>query len=197
MTKTSEATSQTGLRWHRLLFGVQRSVRYHARRRQFYDRLDKGSNILAAVAGSATVVSAVSAISHVWTVVLATLVAIFSAISIVVGPSQAARLHSDLARRFIELECEMQKCEHPDDEDVNNYIAERLVIEMDEPPIMQVLNSICHNELCLALGYGDRYSAKVNWFQAMCAQLFDVLPSHVRPSGAYPADADAKKADRS
>lgn len=47
------AFSTLELDWHNLLFGVRRSIRYHQRRRRFFDNLARGKTWLAFVFGSA------------------------------------------------------------------------------------------------------------------------------------------------
>ena len=42
-------------RWDDMLFGVRRSIRYHQRRRAFFDRLDQFSNMLSVIFGSAAI----------------------------------------------------------------------------------------------------------------------------------------------
>src|SRR5437867_9831745 len=88
---------------NKLLFGVRRSIRYHNHRRRFFDGLDKFTKILAAVAGSAAVATALGNHTTV-TVVLAAIIAVFSSTDLIIGAGPAARVHADLAKRFAELE---------------------------------------------------------------------------------------------
>jgi len=104
----------------------------------------------------------------------AALVAILSAINLVVAPSQAAQLHEELASRFAELECQIKRASAVNSERLNVFIADRLAIESDEPPALRVLDTICHNELCRALGYKDFY--KVDPVQSFFANIIDLWP---------------------
>jgi hypothetical protein len=49
---------------NKLLFGVRRSIRYHMRRRRFFDRLDFWTRFLTVITGGGTVISAASEGSH-------------------------------------------------------------------------------------------------------------------------------------
>ena len=166
-----------------LLFGVRRSIRYHNHRRRFFDSLDKFTKILSAVAGSATIAAALGQ-SSFWTISLAAFVAIFSAINLVIGAGQAARLHSDLAKRFAALERDMVLSNAATKDQLSKFVAERLMIEAEEPPIMRVLDSQCYNELCKALGYDDCHSVKVDPVQALFSQIVDLWPSKIKKSSA-------------
>jgi hypothetical protein len=175
---------------HDLLFGIRRSIRYHNRRRRFFDGFDKFVKILSVIGGSAAVAAIVGKIPWL-AITLTTSIAILSAINLVVGPAQAARLHAELAKRFAKLEHDIVRAENCDLDAPNKLVAERLLIESDEPPIMRVLDTICHNELCEAMGYDACESYSVGWFQALLAHVIDLWPSKIkkntqdcRPDGA-------------
>jgi hypothetical protein len=161
---------------HKLLFGVRRSVRYHSRRRQFFDRYRLFTNAVAVIFGSATIVAVLSAVGKEYTVAAAALVTIFSAVDLVVASSRMARLHEDLYRRSIDLEKRILSISEDQfsEEHLNKFTTMRLDIEVDEPPIKRVLDCICHNELARALGYGRDQFVEVKWYQRLVAQLFDI-----------------------
>lgn len=169
--------------FYRLLFGVRRSIRYHHRRRLFFDRLHQVSTFLSAITGTATVASLLAQRSSL-ALFFGVCVALFSVIDLVVGASQAARLHHDLARKFIELEKAMSMCKDPTKDDLINFTNQRLDIEAEEPPVLKVLDAICHNELIRALGHDEKYYVEIKWYQRLFAQIFDIrehtiqLPNH-------------------
>ena len=180
----------TAREYGKLLFGVRRSVRYHNRRRLFFDRLHKFATFLSALAGTATVASVLAKLPAPWTIAFALIVAVFSIMDLVVGTAQAARLHNDLAKRFIELEKALIALKDPTPEDIAGLTAQRLDIEADEPPPLKVLDSICHNELLRALGYPEQYFVKIRWYQRLLSQFFDIredtvkkLPAHNEKGG--------------
>src|SRR5438128_8885333 len=94
--------------FQKLLFSVRVSTRYHVRRRMFFDTIYQWLRGLSVVFGSATFVAAVSNnFGTGFLAVIALVVTVATAISIVVEPAGKARLHDGLARRFIALEHEM------------------------------------------------------------------------------------------
>jgi hypothetical protein len=161
-----------------LLFGVRRSIRYHNRRRRFFDGFDKFVKVLSVVGGSAAFAAAT--VHHSQIIMIFTgLVAVFAAINLVVGPAQAARLHEELARKFSTLERDMKLAKEPSSDQLNKFQAERLMIEPEEPPIMRVLDVICHNELCEAMGYDKCHLYEVGMVQSLFAPFIDLWPSKI------------------
>ncbi len=158
-----------------LVFGVKRSIRYHNHRRRFFDRLDKFTKIFSLVTGSGAFVTALGSY-HGLTLTFAALVTVLSAVNLVVGPAQDARLHEDLARRFAELDYEIKRAGQLNPGRLNALGAERLKIESDEPPPLRVLDTICHNELCRALGYESCEFYKVDPVQRFFANVIDLWP---------------------
>jgi hypothetical protein len=95
------------VRQHNLLFGIRRSVLYHARRRRFFENLSRFVKVLTALSGVGTITTVLGAMGENWTIGFAAAVAILSTIDLVVGLAERGRLHWDLSKRFIELEKEM------------------------------------------------------------------------------------------
>ena len=159
---------------HDLLFGVRRSVRYHNRREMFFDRFHTITSAVNIIFGSATILSVLGDLGKVYPVVAASIVTVFSALDLVVGTAKMARMHNNLARRFIILEKEMITKKDFAEEDLQHFVGIRLDIEADEPPILKVLDSICHNELMRAMGYPKDKWVKIRWYQRMLAQFLDI-----------------------
>ena len=155
------------------MFGVRRSVRYHMRRQRFFERWHMFTSAMAVIFGSATVVMVLSKLSPWLTAGAAIIVTVFSAVDLVVGTSKAAGLHNDLARRFIALEKNMVLVGDPTEEDNRQFTADRLAIEADEPPILRVLDVLCHNELMRAMGFPDSDLVKVGPVRRGLAQFVD------------------------
>ena len=171
-------------KWHELLFGVRCSIRYHNYRRRFFERLSVWTDFLTIISGGAVVGFSTYAgetnqpYYHWLSVFAGGLIAILAAFDLVVGFSLRAREHYDLAKQFAELERQMIKSE-------NNLTTKnlaactdcRLEIEQDEPPILQVLNVYCHNEVCRAGEYPREHKVKIGFFQSLFKQLFDICPA--------------------
>jgi len=183
MSTNRDAGSDDSLlkEYNKLLFGVRRSIRYHNRRRLFFDRLHKISTFLSALSGTATFASVLAKAGPFWTLTFAASVAVFSAADLVLNTSEKARLHHDFARNFFELEKEMIKCENPSQEDISRFTLRRLDIEAEEPPVLKVLDAICHNELLRALGYDRSYYADIKWYQRLFANFFDICEHKLEP----------------
>jgi hypothetical protein len=152
-----------------LFFGVCRSIRYHDRRRAFFEQLHRISGGLTVLlAGSVLFDLSRPGQSAVWMTVLATVAALLAAFDIVIGYAAKANLHLDLKRRFCELE--MSVVSGGDSEEIwKSHQLARLRIEQDEPPIFRALDCLCHNELMTAQGYrkedGDGLYVKLNNWQ--------------------------------
>jgi len=166
-----EITTDLADRWHAMQFGVRRSIRYHQRRRGFFDRIDQFSNMLSLIFGSAAIYGILEKDFKSLALVASALVTVLAAINLVIGSAQRARAHSDFARRYVELEKRMLA--KPSEDEYLKVAEERLGIEAEEPPVLHVLNSICHNETMRAMGYEKEKLAKIGWFQRLVSPMFD------------------------
>lgn len=158
---------------HALLFGIRRSVRYHVRRRRFFDRLHTGTNALGVLFGSAAIAAILGQLPHVYGIVAAALVTVASALDLVIGTAAMARVHEEFAKRFIALEREMALTSELTADAVRQFTARRLEIEMEEPPVLRTLDRLCHNELLRAMGYGPERLVRVPWYHRWLAQVVD------------------------
>ena len=164
---------------YRLLFGVRRSVRYHMRRCRFFDLFHSCTNAIGVIAGSSAIFSALQAHPHV-AASSAALVAVASAIDLVVGTGAMARLHNELAKKFIQLEKEIILSGEPTEANLRTFTGSRLEIEAEEPPILRTLDGLCHNEMLRAEGYTPDKSpdefVRVNWLQRRLAHFINFEP---------------------
>ena len=169
-------TSDTHSRYDGLLLDVRRSVRYHTHRRAFFEGIHSIVLFVGLVGGSSAIIALILKFqdswgwSEWWLILPGALVTIASAADLVVGTMRKAWRHADLARRFIELEQEMEKARR---ECTDDYIVEwttkRLSIEAEEPQIMRILDIICHNEIALSIGDPDLYY--IPWWQRCIAHF--------------------------
>ena len=164
---------------HDLIFGVRRSVRYHVRRRMFFDRLNLSASALSVVFGSAAMAAMLGDVSRAWGLAAAAMVTIISTVNLVVGSSRMARLHSDLARKFIELDKQITVMGSEAASALQSFQAARLDIESEEPPILRVLDTLCHNELMRALGYPSSQMIRVAFIPRLFAQILDVADDNL------------------
>ena len=168
----------------RLLFDVRRSIRYHDRRRAFFERLHQiTGGLTVLLSGSVLFDIARPGDSPAWLLALATVAAVLAAWDIVVGYAAKAGLHRDLKARFVALEIRLLAS---DDSPASwsAHQGERLAIERDEPPIYRALDVLCHNELLRAEGFGQSggadYSFRVSRIQRLTRHLLhwaDIKPA--------------------
>jgi hypothetical protein len=161
--------------WSNLLFGVRRTIRYHGRRRKFFDSLSVWTNFLTIVCGGGAVVAAIKTETTI-AAFAGGLAGVLAAFDLVVGFSTRARDHHDLCKEFSRLEREIT-ASSVTAENLANLTNKRLEIEDDEPPTLRVLNNYCHNELCRAMGEDKLDYVKIGIAQSCCKQFFDFLPS--------------------
>jgi hypothetical protein len=182
-----------------LSFGVRRSIRYHVKRQQFFDRLDAFTSFFNVVLGSAAVLAllrgnpstqvpvqnqGLNLTTFDWIgVYAAALVTILSAIELVVGYARKSRQHEKLGCKFIDLERRMiTERNDPNFSEANLAVltGERLNIEAEEPPPKIALDSICHNELLRADGNENKNEyVQLTRLQRAFAQFFDLFPDTI------------------
>ena len=163
-----------------LLFGVRRSIRYHRRRQGFFESCHTWTMAIMVLSGSATIAVFASSLNNAWPMWMqltpSVLVTVFATFDLVIGFTRRALLYADLARRFGDLEQRMEaERTNPTDEALGKLTVQRLGIEMAEPPVLRVLDTICHNDLMRAMGYksdSEEYR-KVNFLQWLFAHVFD------------------------
>ncbi|APC18565.1 hypothetical protein BLL42_23680 [Pseudomonas frederiksbergensis] len=172
-----EVSTDLADRWHDMLFGIRRSIRYHQRRRAFFDRLDQFSNMLSVIFGSAAIYGILEKNALGIALLASATVTILASINLVIGSAQRARAHADFMRRYVELEKLMLQPQS--EECLLGVTQSRLSIEAEEPPVLHVLNCICHNETMRAMGYKKEQLVKVGWFQRLVSQLFDFRESAI------------------
>jgi hypothetical protein len=116
-------------RWEDLLFGVRRSVLYHRHRQRHFDNLNRWKTAITLLSGSAAMVTILAHLKNaIWPLAASALVTVVSTAELVIGTTAKARLHAELARRFLELERAMTFVDHPATNDLQKYTAERSAI---------------------------------------------------------------------
>lgn len=138
-----------------LFFDVRRSIRYHDRRRAFFEHMHKITGALTVLlAGSVLFDIARPGDNPAWLLGLAAFAAVLSAFDMMIGYTSKAGLHHDLKVRFGALEIAIL-AGNADDALWQAHQMERLRIEQDEPPTYRALDSLCRNELLRAEGFRD------------------------------------------
>ena len=168
-----------------LSFTVNVSLRYHSQRRGWFDALHRVTMVLSAVGGSAALSSVLTAGqdspgSKSLVLIIALIVTLAGALNVAFGFSERARTANDLYRRFALLAHQMAAHAAPGAAELRAWTAERLMIEADEPPVISVLNVLCHNAEAVARGYGDDQRYRVRWWQRLFANLISLPPTDWR-----------------
>ncbi len=169
-------------RWN-IDFDVSKSIRYHAYRRSFWDRLDYSSKVLTIVSGTAVLISIMGSNNPVATG-FAFLVAIASALDVVLGFSQRMKVHDALYRAFSMLGQEIADSETLTEKDILKWRRRRLEIEMDEPGAIDWLERRCAAEEATARGCEVRREWALKPWQIWFSQfaMWPSIPSARPPS---------------
>jgi hypothetical protein len=160
-----------------MLFVVRRSVRYHNKRKRFFERMRRMLNFVTMALGVATLGILLAKVDTGWAISTAAAVSFFAMIDLLLNTSEGARLHADLSRRYLDLEADLVKAgEHPGEEQARDFSAQRLRIASEEPPMMRVLDCECHNDLVRAMGRGELCPLKLTRSQRFIANFWDISP---------------------
>jgi hypothetical protein len=183
-------------KWSDLIFAVRRSIRYHNRRRKFFDALGVWADFLIIIsAGTAGAFAIGEPLRNNWTIVLSGIIAVIGTLDLVIGFSNKARDYHDLVKDFSSLEREMTAArDAKTQENLSKFIIRRLEIQDEEPPILRVLNNYCHNELCRATEKDRKYYMRIYWFQSWLKQWCDAFPSLMKSYGSIEEAKEKKNA---
>lgn len=150
------------------LFRVLRCARYHSYRRRFYENWNALAAALAALAGTASA-SLLLSNAQVFGVELPGIVllisGITSAIVLALNMSSKAALHAELAIRYTLLQRHFASYESLPEQALEVVRNERFSIEGAEPPILRLLDVVCHFEVWRSLGGNPAKVPKVGWFK--------------------------------
>lgn len=135
--------------------------------------------MLSLILGSAAIYGVLQENAKNVALIASATVTVVSSINLVVGSAQRGRDHTDFMRKYVELEKRMLG--KPNEELLLEVSAARLTIEAEEPPVLHVLNSICHNDMVRARGYAKKYFLDIGWFQTLFAQIIDINVSGIKP----------------
>jgi len=172
----------------KLLFAVRRSIRYHTHRRKFFERLSVASDFLIIVSGGTVVgfASASPETHKAWTIFFGAFAAVIGSLDLVIGFSNKARDYRELARDFSQLEIRMMGVDDAcDDKTLTELTNCRLEIEQNEPPVLRVLDSYCHNEMVRVTDYAtyeesEGEKIEISFWQSVFMPWFDWYPSTLK-----------------
>lgn len=156
----SEAEIPKDTRWT-LLWNVRLGIRYHMHLQNYYERFGKivtaCSLILSTSAGASLFGS------HIFLAkILAFATAVLQVIELVIDSKSKAFLHTELRRRYIQLESELVVKGKLENDEYIEYQNRLSSIELDEPPIIYSLVDSCNNELVKVCNCDKQYLQKLN-----------------------------------
>jgi hypothetical protein len=153
-------------------YRVELNVRYHRKRERFFALCDRWSKAFSLIAGTAAFSSLVP--SPKGKSIAGLIVALSAMPALVFSWSDKARLHADLAQKFLALEAEIVKVGKRNftEDQINEWHSKILTIEASEPPGLSVLEAICHNSIMDSLGEPER-KIKLNWFKKSLMHFID------------------------
>ena len=184
------------------LFGIRRSIRYHERRRAFFEATNTWILALQVTVSSsfgAIVLLNSGTYTQLGTVVVA-IVGLLAAVNLVVGSQRRASTHTALAQRFAQLEQEITPYENDGaigDEVPDGFRQKRRAIEEGEPPKLRIVDLLCHNELVIST-YQYMHFYKVGFGTRLMGHLIDMEVSEkilksARPYEDIISDAQASR----
>ena len=167
-----------------LLDDLQRSVRYYNRRRGFLGAILKLQKFCALLCFVATVGLVMGSSDGNWSpwvaVIPVALVSVLTGLSIVLELEEKMKKYVDLEQDFIELERQLESRRNNKTKELITMIRDRrLHIQFREPPVLLVLNALCHNELVRAKGYPADSEVHVSFLQRLFANWFDWRGQHL------------------
>lgn len=156
-------------------FRVHVSVRYHARRRAWYDRLHRIMMLVIATGASAGVAAICGGLLHE-AEFLAIAVAVAGALELALSLPERARVEDALYRRFNALAADIAEAKTITESHIRGWEAQRLLIRSDADDRLETLRRVCHNLEAEARAYPlDAFYSLWPW-QRLCAQLISLPP---------------------
>ena len=155
-------------------FDIAKSMRYHAYRRSFFDKLDKFTKILVLGTGGATFLLLTAQEPSWWARWLSLVLAVLTATDIIFGFSNNARIHDKLYRDFALLARGIAGTVELSNVILAVWAARRLEIEGEEPGIMGWLERRCCKEEAEARGAEVDSAWRLPGWKVKLSQFFPV-----------------------
>jgi hypothetical protein len=158
-------------------FGVHVAMRYHVRRRAWYDRFHRASVLVLALAGSSCAVAILGGLLPA-AEVLSLGVAVAGAVELAFDFTGRARAEDAIYRRFNALACDIAGTLDRTEAKLNEWNARRLLIKADTDDRLEVLRRMCHDLEAEARGYGPAACYRLWGIQRLFAQVASLPPLH-------------------
>jgi hypothetical protein len=176
-------------RLYRATFQIEVSARYHEWMRARYETLTagvKGLSIGAAALAFAGVFAAGNWASGI--AIASAAIAVANTADLVFGFDALARRHTDLFRRFKDLQATMLRTQDASDEQVANWEADAQIIRKDEPSTFWAIYIKSWNQSVEKRGLSrEKWDRKITRTQAIFGWIRHYLPSDFPPRSGLQA----------
>lgn len=171
--QSPEAQETRRWRVHELRFDAQRSIRYHARRRAWFETWHNITLIVAMFASSAAAAAAFRGLPLA-SMAFSAGVALLLAADVVIGFSRKAALHNSLQQRFAGIEQRIPVLRELSEAEFETLRARQIEVEQEEPPVKRLLDVLCHFENWRATDRAAdlRPAANIPWLRRALAHLW-------------------------
>jgi hypothetical protein len=162
---------------HDLDFDVAKSMRYHHCRRRYWDTWNRANKIAGVLSGSAVVVGIIGDI-HWLTVLSGLVVALISVLDLVLDFSERAREADGMFRHWSALAQDIAVMSEPTRQLLAQLRQQRLKIEMEEGPPLDLLERRCSRDEALARGLPVNAAWELKKWERRFAQHIFWKPAH-------------------
>ena len=166
---------------HELLFNVRRSRRYHLWRVRLLQRWNAIRMLLFLVSTSAVVAAMFGGWGQAVLKTLGIASVLFAASEMVLRLGPREIQHRAFVRQYVGLERDiLEGGENLTSDQLSLLEAQYLDIEMEEPPVLAILNRLCHNEEVRARypeDLWDEYLKPIPWLVAIWARVWYQMPA--------------------
>lgn len=158
--------------WLSLTNRCDLSALYNRKRERFFVLCDRWSKIFSLIASGAAFSSFLA--SSEQKAIAAVVVSAVTLSSLLFSWSDKARLHGELAQRYLALRAEISRIGKREftEKDLGNWEAEISIIEQLEPPILSAVLAECNNHIA-SREYESEKIIKLSVRQKIFAHLFD------------------------
>ena len=156
-------------------FAMHVSMRYHAKRRAWFDGLHRAAVVIAALGSSAAAAAIFGGLTGA-AADLIVIVAVAAALDFVFAFADRGRAADSLYRRCNALAAEIAAAEKVDEDALRRWEKQRLLIRSDCEERLLVLHRICFNLEAEARGYAADALYLVKLWQRLAAHIVSLPP---------------------